>query len=282
MNKELYNYIKEIKQYEILSDKEQKELMIKAKLENDQDAFLKVYHSNLLLVVKIAYKYYFPFLHLSIMDLIQEGNIALLVAMNNYDLKYIDVKKISSYVYRTIDRYMEVLTKNSGYIIRIPKHKFGELEQYKEKYDLLLKKLNRKPTIEELSKELNMTYKNVLTLSKLDLIRDVLSINLEINDEGEEIIDFIASKEEDFVEKMAKEQEENDIINYIFKYLTKTQATIINLRYGFDGEGYKGHKEVANILGYADRRNVESIERATLKKIKTKLQDWDYFNKIEK
>ena len=282
MDKELYNYIKEIKQYKILSDKEQKELMIKAKLENDQDAFLKVYHSNLLLVVKIAYKYYFPFLHLSIMDLIQEGNIALLVAMNNYDLKYIDVKKISSYVYRTIDRYMEVLTKNSGYIIRIPKHKFGELEQYKEKYDLLLKKLNRKPTIEELSKELNMTYKNVLTLSKLDLIRDVLSINLEINDEGEEIIDFIASKEEDFVEKMAKEQEENDIINYIFKYLTKTQATIINLRYGFDGEGYKGHKEVANILGYADRRNVESIERATLKKIKTKLQDWDYFNKIEK
>lgn len=282
MNKELYNYIKEIKQYEILSDKEQKELMIKAKLENDQDAFLKVYHSNLLLVVKIAYKYYFPFLHLSIMDLIQEGNIALLVAMNNYDLKYIDVKKISSYVYRTIDRYMEVLTKNSGYIIRIPKHKFGELEQYKEKYDLLLKKLNRKPTIEELSKELNMTYNNVLTLSKLDLIRDVLSINLEINDEGEEIIDFIASKEEDFVEKMAKEQEEKDIIDYIFKYLTKTQATIINLRYGFDGEGYKGHKEVANILGYADRRNVESIERATLKKIKTKLQDWDYFNKIEK
>ena len=282
MDKELYNYIKEIKQYKILSDKEQKELMIKAKLENDQDAFLKVYHSNLLLVVKIAYKYYFPFLHLSIMDLIQEGNIALLVAMNNYDLKYIDVKKISSYVYRTIDRYMEVLTKNSGYIIRIPKHKFGELEQYKEKYDLLLKKLNRKPTIEELSKELNMTYKNVLTLSKLDLIRDVLSINLEINDEGEEIIDFIASKEEDFVEKMAKEQEEKDIIDYIFKYLTKTQATIINLRYGFDGEGYKGHKEVANILGYADRRNVESIERATLKKIKTKLQDWDYFNKIEK
>ena len=282
MDKELYNYIKEIKQYKILSDKEQKELMIKAKLENDQDAFLKVYHSNLLLVVKIAYKYYFSFLHLSIMDLIQEGNIALLVAMNNYDLKYIDVKKISSYVYRTIDRYMEVLTKNSGYIIRIPRHKFGELERYKEKYDLLLKKLNRKPTIEELSKELNMTYKNVLTLSKLDLIRDVLSINLEINDEGEEIIDFIASKEEDFVEKMAKEQEEKDIIDYIFKYLTKTQATIINLRYGFDGEGYKGHKEVANILGYADRRNVESIERATLKKIKTKLQDWDYFNKIEK
>ena len=59
MDKELYNYIKEIKQYKILSDKEQKELMIKAKLENDQDSFLKVYHSNLLLVVKIAYKYYF-------------------------------------------------------------------------------------------------------------------------------------------------------------------------------------------------------------------------------
>ena len=282
MDKELYNYIKEIKQYEILSDKEQKELMIKAKLENNQDAFLKVYHSNLLLVVKIAYKYYFPFLHISIMDLIQEGNIALLVAMNNYDLKYIDVKKISSYVYRTIDRYMEVLTKNSGYIIRIPKHKFGELEQYKEKYDLLLKKLNRQPSVEELSKELNMTYNNVLTLSKLDLIRDVLSINLEINDEGEEIIDFIASKEDDFVEKMAKEQEEKDIIDYIFKSLTDTQTKIIRLKYGFDGEGFKGYQEVANILGYKDRRNVESIEKNAIKRAKKKLKKWDYFNKIEK
>lgn len=282
MDKELYNYIKEIKQYEILSDKEQKELMIKAKLENNQDAFLKVYHSNLLLVVKIAYKYYFPFLHLSIMDLIQEGNIALLVAMNNYDLKYIDVKKISSYVYITIDRYMEALTKNSGYIIRIPNHKFGELEQYKEKYDLLLKKLNRKPTIEELSKELNMTYNNVLTLSKLDLIRDVLSINLEINDEGEEIIDFIASKEDDFVEKMAKEQEEKDIIDYIFKSLTDTQTKIIRLKYGFDGEGFKGYQEVANIVGYKDRRSVESIEKKAIKRAKKKLKKWDYFNKIEK
>ena len=92
--------------------------MIKAKLENDNDSFLNVYHSKLLLVIKLAYKYYFPFSHLSIMDLIQEGNMALLFAMNNYDIKYIDIKKISSYAYRIINR-IKYVSKESFNFIKI-------------------------------------------------------------------------------------------------------------------------------------------------------------------
>ena len=283
MDKELYNYLKEIKQYEILSDKEQNELIKKAKLENDQDAFLKVYYSNLFFVVKLAYKYYFPFLHLSIMDLIQEGNYALLKSMKSYDIKYIDKKKISSYIYKNVERYLNAYIKDLGYIIRIPRHKFNELKQYKEKYEYLLNLLNRKPTIEELSKELNMTKENVLTLSKLDLIYNIASLNEAIlNDEEEELINFIPQKQEDFTEVYAQQQEERDIIDYIFKSLTDTQSQIINLRYGFDGEGFKGYQEVANILGYKDRRNVEGIEKKAIRRAKKMLKKCDYYNNIEK
>ena len=127
-----------------------------------------------------------------------------------------------------------------------------------------------------------MSQKKVLTLSKLDLIFKMISVNTEINDEGEEIIDFLASKEEDFSERIANEQEEQDKIDFIFNSLTETQEKIIKTRYGFDGKGYKWYQEVANILGYKDRRSIESIEKSSLRKIRHKLENLNYFNKIKK
>ena len=281
MDKELYNYMQEVRQYEILSNEEQKELILKAKLNNDRDAFLKVYHSNLLLVVKIASKYYFPFINLTIMDLIQEGNVALLTAMNNYDVKYINTNKVSSYVYRIVNQCIAAYIQDNANVIRIPRNKIAELKQYNKKYEYLLNELQRKPTIEELAKELNMTKKNVLILSKLNLIFNIDSLN-KLLDDDDELMYFIPNKEEDFTEKYANEQQEKDITNFIFNCLTEKRAKVISLLYGFDGNGKKGYQEVANILGYKDRRNVESLERRSLKKLKTKLENWDYFNKIEK
>ena len=281
MDIELNNYLNEIRNYDRLSNEEQKELMLKFKLENNQESFLKVYNSNLLIVVKLAFKYYYPFLHFSIMDLIQEGNIALLKAMNSYDIKYINTKSITSYAYYIIEKYMDSLTKDSGQIIRIPRHKFSELKLYNQKFEELFNKFGRKPTYQELANELNFTRSKVKTLAKINLILSIESLNKKVEESGDEVMEFIPSKEEDFSEQFAIDAEEEYIKNYIFSFLTETQKRIINLRFGFDDLDFKGYQEVADILGYKDRRNVESVERRTLKKIKSKLEAWDYYNEMK-
>ena len=275
MDDELRYYYQEIKKYKQLSKEEQDNLLFQIKTEGDKDAYLKLYHSSLKLVVFVAKRYFYYITSLSKMDLIQEGNIGLLKAIEKYDLNYIGKSKFSSYAYKWINRYIERAIKNFEFTIRIPIHKFGELKQYDEAYDLLLTKLNREPTLAELLEELNMPIEVIRELATLHSKINVASLNEIVGkDEKEELISIISDKKQDILSQVSSRLDSNQLKKVILNCLTKKQANVIRLRYGFDDGIPKGYQEIANILQYKDRRNVVQIENSALKRIKKILEDW--------
>ena len=106
INIELYNYLQEIKQYEILSQEEQKKLLIDIK-QGNQDSFIKLYYSNLKLVVDVSKNYFKNNFLLTEMDIIQEGNLGLLEAIKKYDMNCLNTVKFSTYAYKVIDNYIK-------------------------------------------------------------------------------------------------------------------------------------------------------------------------------
>lgn len=283
MDRELRNYYQEIKRYEPLSKEEQEQLIVKIKKDGNRDAYLKLYHSNLKLVIVIAKGYFHYETSLSKMDLIQEGNMGLLKAIEKYNLNYINEKKFSSYAYEWIRQYIERAIKNYGFTIRIPVHKFGELKRYEEKYHLLLEKLNRIPTVDELAKELQMSKDTIRELSSMKTKINVESLNDTIwEDQKNEYISIIDSEEQDILTEIATRLDNEQLKNAILSILTEKQAKVIQLRYGLEDGIARGYQEVANILQYKDRRNVETIEKLALKKIKKKLENYNINNSNKK
>ena len=267
INIELYNYLQEIKQYEILSHDEQKKLLIDIKKGN-QDSFIKLYHSNLKLVVDIAKNYFKNNLNLTEMDIIQEGNLGLLEAIKKYDMNCLNKVKFSTYAYKAIDNYIKRSLYNYGYIIRIPVHRYKELIIYNQKYNELIIKLKRIPTIKELSEELNIEKNKIIELEKLNEIINIKSLNNIVYDyEEDEFINFIPldiNIEEEIINKISKEE----LKEIICKELTEKQREVIILRFGIYDDIMMGYQEIANLLDYPDRRYVYELEKKALKKLK--------------
>ena len=262
INIELYNYLQEIKQYEILSHNEQKKLLIDIKKGN-QDSFINLYYSNLKLVVDVAKNYFKNNLTLTEMDIIQEGNLGLLEAIKKYDMNCLNKVKFSTYAYKAIDNYIKRSLYNYGYIIRIPVHRYKELIIYNQKYNELTIKLKRIPTIKELKIE---KYK-IIEIEKLNEIINIKSLNNIVYDHEDEFINIIPSNintEEEIINNISKEE----LKEIICKELTEKQREVIILRFGIYDDMVMGYQEIANLLDYPDRRYVYELEKKALKKLK--------------
>ena len=274
MDLELYNYLQEIKMYKPLSRKEQQNLIIKIKNNNDQEAYLKLYYSNLKMVVSVAKRFFNCNSCFSKMDIIQEGNIGLMKAIVSYDLKYINKIKFSTYAFDYIKAYIDRIIKNNGYTIRIPIHKYYELDKYKIVYDKLCHKLKRIPTLEELALELNMSKENILILERITNF-DIESLNNKVSlDDDTEFIDLLF-EDENVLNNIVNNEQKEFFEKEIFSKLTKKQYEIIYYLYGLDGNIERGYEEVAKILNYPDRRYVYEHEKRALKKIKNLLEQYN-------
>ena len=270
MNIELYNYIQEIKKYQRFNKEEQNNLLIEIQKGN-KEAFLKLFHSNLYLVISIAKKFFKLNISLSKMDIIQEGNLGLLEAINKYNLKYLDYYNFTSYAYNWIRAYIIRAIYDKGYTIRIPINKHQELKLYKDCLYELLNKLGRIPTIKELASALNMTNENVIELSQLENKISIISLNNNLYQDDDKDYYYLLNEEnQDILDNIIIKEEKKEIDELINNLPTHRQD-IIKLRYGFNDNNPKGFQEVANILKYKDRRYVYEIEKKTLKKLKKEI-----------
>lgn len=253
-------YLHEIDQ-PLLTCEEEKELAIQISLGNKQAKNLFI-ERNLRLVVSIAKRYLGQ--GLSLMDLIQEGNLGLMVAVDRFDVK--KGYKFSSYATHWIKQSIILAIAKKGRNIRIPAYLNIKIGNFKENTRMLEKKLNREPTIDEIANELNISLQEATKLNKL--LTDTISLNYLIGDsEEDEFEDFILtndSLEDSIISNMIPNQIQSLLEEC---NLTERELLILTMHFGLNDNKPISGEKIGKMLGIT-RERVRQILNKTLLKIR--------------
>lgn len=255
-------YLREISEYPLLSIEQQRDLALKI-LEGDNKARELFINSNLRLVVNVARRYIGN--GLTFLDLIQEGNLGLITAVDKYDVK--KGFNFSTYAIWWIRQAITKAIEYKGRTIRIAAHVYEKVQLYKKVFRNLEIKLNREPTINEIADEMELSVSEVSDLQQLQV--DTVSINAIIEDEKRtELEDFIVSSDDTPEEIATKENMKQDINNLLISCnLKPRERDILILRYGLDGKEPMTLVEIGKIYNLT-RERVRQIESNALKKIR--------------
>lgn len=271
LNSDINDYIKEIKDYEILTSDEQRQLLEEVK-NGLSDSYLKLFKSNLKLVVKIARRYIDNDSSLTLMDLIQEGNLGLLKAIDGYNLDF--NIKFSTYAYDWIKLYIVRAIQNKGAIVRIPINRYKDLNNYDVAYEILYRELNRIPSFLELKEKLNINDDKLREIQKLKSLTETCSLNKIIDsDEKIDIMNLISSENSNILDDIIDKENNIERKKLFYKILegiklTELQMKVLILRYGLHDDKLRTYEEVAKILNMKDRRVVFEVEKRALNRIK--------------
>ena len=200
----------------ILSKEEEQELFIKMK-NGDSEAKKKIIESNLRLVVSIAKRY--RGLGVELLDLIQEGNIGLMEAVERFDLN-LDCK-FSTYATRWIMKEVSKGVKLYARPIRVPVHVSEVLVKCYYAKEKLIKEYKREPSLKELADELNIALTEVEKLVKLN--DEVISLNHTVSDDSEDEISDCVSTGETLVEDKVINNNLNELLNKLFDECNLTE-----------------------------------------------------------
>lgn len=256
-------YLIEIGQYPLLDGSQELELARRYR-DGDESAKEKLILSNLRLVVNIAKNYQNT--HLSISDLVSEGNLGLMVAVEKFnpDLGY----RFSTCATPWIKQAISKAITDKGRNIRIPAHIYQLLSKYR-KAVIELGADGHKPTDEEIAKKLNVETEKVKELQ--NYLVDTISLETPLGTDGDETVgDLIADNHvETPYEYTEKQLTHAKILKVLQEFKPRTQQ-IMKLRYGIAADGdpeeyLKEHtlEEVGALVGIT-RERVRQIEKETL------------------
>jgi RNA polymerase primary sigma factor len=263
-------YLDEISKYPLLSPEEEKELAKKIK-EGDKNALKKLIESNLKLVVHFAVRFKTP--GVSIIDLINEGNLALMKAAKKFDPEK-DVR-FSTYARWWIRNALwNVLTQKYPYSLK-PKD-LGHLLSIEKIIEKLKRDLKRMPTFEEIKEEFDKEYKPKgfkLSLKELkdlyEISREAYSFSFPLNEENElKTEDLIKAKDGlDPEAELIKQSLKKELKEMIGK-LSEIERKVLILRFGLESEKKPMTiTEVSKIVGLS-RERVRQIEKKAINKLR--------------
>ncbi len=201
----LNTYIKEISKFSLLTKEEEKELFNRYAA-GDESAREKLINSNLRLVVNIVKKINYDY-NINIFDLIQEGNIGLMKAVENFDAS--KGYKFSTYAVWWIKASIKNLITKSN--IKIP---ININLQIQKAQTLLRKKLGREPTCEEISNESKISISNVIKALEA---QNIVSLNDPIGEDDDELLTIIPSREKSVEEVAEQKILEEEILDFFTK-----------------------------------------------------------------
>ena len=257
-------YLHSIGAYDVLESKEQEVELAKLIEEGDQDAKDELIQCNLKLVVAIA-KHYLN-RGMDFLDLIQEGNLGLIKAVDKFD--YRKGFKFSTYATWWIRQAITRALADQARTIRIPVHMVETINKITKNQRMLVQKLNRDPTPDEISDAMG----GVLSASKIIEIQqislDPLSLEKPIGEEEDSHVgDFIVDKDNESPYDFANRAMETERINEVLLQLTDREAKVIKLRYGLlDGKTHT-LEEVGQLFDVT-RERIRQIEAKALKKLR--------------
>ena len=252
-------YIQDIKKIPRLTQEEEQALIVKAK-EGDINARNKVAEANLRLVVSVAKGYS----GMPLIDLISEGNYGLLKAIEKYEFN--KGSKFSTYAVWWIRQYITIALHTQKRKIKLPVYLEVEISRYQKAIKILQDKLNRDPSIEELSEYLQIPEKKIIEMQRAQL--EPISINEIVNEDTETTFEnFIDSKaitpEEEYINSSRRDALIEIIDN---SNLTARESQLLKYRYGLIDGHYHSLQEISEGFSLT-RERIRQIEIKGIRKI---------------
>lgn len=257
-------YLKAIGKTALLTGQEEKDLAKRAE-SGDEEARQRLIRANLRLVVSIAKRYVNRTPHLSILDLIQEGNIGLSKAVEKFD--YRRGFKFSTYATWWIRQAITRALADQSRTIRIPVHMVETISKYTQAKRRLMQELGRDPLAEEIAIEMELPVEKVRHIQKIS--QEVMSLEQPIGDEEDEstLSEFIPDEKNLTPIQAAAQALLRDKIGDIITTLSEREQKILSMRFGLEDGVTHTLEEVGKVFGVT-RERIRQIEAKALEKIK--------------
>ena len=254
-------YLREIGKIPLLSFEEELELAQKV-LEGDEEAKKKLSESNLRLVVSIAKKYVGR--GMLFLDLIQEGNMGLIKAVEKFD--YTKGYKFSTYATWWIRQAITRAIADQARTIRIPVHMVETINKLIRTSRLLLQRLGREPSPEEIAEELEISVERVMEIQKI--AQDPVSLETPIGEEDDSHLgDFIQDDDSPAPQDAAAYTMLKEQLEEVMNTLTPREAKVLKLRFGLEDGKARTLEEVGKEFDVT-RERIRQIEAKALRKLR--------------
>ena len=256
-------YLKEIGKIPLLTPEEEVELS-KRKDRGDKDAERKMIESNLKLVVSIAKKFS-GVKGLSLLDLIQEGNIGLFRAVDKFEHQ--KGYKFSTYATWWIRQAITRALADQSRTIRIPVHMVENINKFQQAQRFLIQELGREPMIEEVASEMGEELDKVIYIMKISQETISLETTIGDDDDNSTLEDFIEDVKNETPDRVAALQLLKDYVKEVIISLSPREQKILEMRFGLiDGVAHT-LEEVGQEFEVT-RERIRQIEAKALEKIR--------------
>ncbi len=258
-------YLREIGQVKLLTPKEEIELAARIK-KGDKKAREHMIKANLRLVVKIARDY--DGIGLPLLDLISEGNIGLMKAVERFDPA--KGGKLSTYGSWWIKQSIKRALANQSKTIRLPVHLVDKISKMRRTAMKLQEMLGHEPTDEELADEMGMTASRVRQMRQASIRPASLDAPIG-DDESNNFSDVVQDENATSPYDNLEDKTVTDMLQDMVKHLDSREATILRFRFGLDGGSEKTLEEVGEKFGVT-RERVRQIQNLALKKLRKMIE----------
>ena len=254
-------YLKEIGQIKLLSMEEELELSDRI-LNGDEEAKKILAEANLRLVVSIAKRYVGR--GMLFLDLIQEGNIGLMKAVDKFDVG--KGFKFSTYATWWIRQAITRAIADQARTIRVPVHMVETINKLARIQRQLTLELNREPTEEELAEKMHTSVDRIREIYKIS--QEPVSLETPIGEEEDSHLgDFIKDERNVSPEEYATNEMLKDEISKVLLTLTEREEKVIRLRFGLEDGKSRTLEEVGQLFGVT-RERIRQIEAKALRKLR--------------